>query len=82
MSSKQKIKNWFGNMPIQKKLIAVLIGFVLIPTTIITLSFYSTAENIIKKDERVSTENTLKQVTNNLDAKIDRLTNVIYQISG
>ena len=81
MSSKQKIKNWFGNMPIQKKLIAVLIGFVLIPTTIITLSFYITAENIIKKDERVSTENTLKQVTNNLDAKIERLTNVIYQIS-
>ena len=81
MSSKQKIKNWVGNMPIQKKLIAVLIGFVLIPTTIITLSFYITAENIIKKDERVSTENTLKQVTNNLDAKIDRLTNVIYQIS-
>ncbi|MBS6764971.1 MAG: histidine kinase [Clostridium sp.] len=81
MSSKQKIKNWFGNMPIQKKLIAVLIGFVLIPTTIITLSFYITAENIIKKDERVSTENTLKQVTNNLDTKIERLTNVIYQIS-
>lgn len=81
MSIKKRIINRFGNMSIQKKLIAVLIGSVLIPTTVITLLFYVTAENIIKKDERVFIENTLTQVINNLDAKIERLENVIYQIS-
>lgn len=76
-----KMKNCFGNMPVQRKLLVSSVGLTLFPTIVLTVVFYLYAQNIIIQNERMFTENTLTQMTNNLNGQMERVKNVLYEIS-
>lgn len=76
-----KIKNFFGNMSIQTKFIAMTISLVFLSVTLLTLYFYNVSTGLILDNSRRYIQNTMEQIGKNIDYNLDAVERVMFDIS-
>ena len=77
----EKIKRFFGNLPIQTKLIVIMIGLVFLSVVSLATYFYKTSSTLILDNSRHYIQNTMSQIGKNIDHNIESIDKVLFDIS-
>lgn len=76
-----KIRKFFGNLSVGRKLVTAMLGLVCLFTAAITVYYYSVSSTMIRINAERQIVNTLNQAVNNLDSRIAALESILYDTS-
>lgn len=78
---KDKIQNAWGNLSIRKKLLLTMLCLVFVSVTILGGYFYYISSDIIRKNLRRNIQSTMHQVRENVNYKVEVISNILFDIS-